>query len=52
MRTQLKSANISIFFLHRTEEEIAEDNLKELEVPNHLSENFLKMDEEILKEES
>ncbi|CAG9769971.1 unnamed protein product [Ceutorhynchus assimilis] len=38
--------------LIRTEEEIVEDNLKELDIPNDLVENFNKMDNEALEEQS
>ncbi|XP_050315701.1 protein HGH1 homolog [Anthonomus grandis grandis] len=37
--------------LIRTEEEIAEDNLKDLDIPEHLIENFSKMNKELLEEE-
>ncbi|KAJ8949189.1 hypothetical protein NQ318_021682 [Aromia moschata] len=36
--------------LIRTEEEIGEENLKEVDVPHHLHEDFKKMDEERLKD--
>lgn len=39
--------------LIRTEEEIAEDNLKEVEIPDHLNENFNKIiNEELSKEDT
>lgn len=51
-RKALVACENLVDILIRTEEEIAEDNLKEVVVPDHLTENFDKINEDVLNEDT